>query len=454
MVRRALAVVAAGLVVTAVAGPAAAAAGHTTGRAAEPLGQVSAPQPRADEWWFANWAVQQKVWPLTEGTGVTVGILDTGVQAGVTDLRGTILPGGDTTGSGTNGTRDFDTSDHGHGTAVASLIAGQGRGTGMVGVAPHAKILPVVVNASSTGIGTTPVTVAAGIRLAVDHGAEIINISTGNSALNASTCDPGEQDAVSYALKHDVVVVAAAGDMDKLAGPFEPASCAGVLAVGAVEPDASLWPESTQQPYVAVAAPGADVGWSGIDSAYTPYGFGTSFSAALTSGVAALVRARNPSMPWYQVVQRVIATALPEGSGHPNDGFGYGIVRPDRAVDPSGWPVPASAPNPVYAAYRTWLASTGAGQAPGSAASRSATAGTSAGVGAAAVLILVIMILVGAGVVTLLVTRRRRTRPPQWSAGRQPSGYGPSGGYRPSGGHGPPGGYEGPGGGARWGPHG
>ncbi|HEX6527645.1 MAG TPA: S8 family serine peptidase, partial [Streptosporangiaceae bacterium] len=108
-------------------------------------GRISAGQPIPSkyEWWFTNWDIQQKVWPLTEGGGVTVAVIDSGIQASISDLRGAVLPGGDTTGAGSNGETDFDVVDGGHGTAMAVLIAGQGYGGGIVGIAPQAKLLPV-----------------------------------------------------------------------------------------------------------------------------------------------------------------------------------------------------------------------------------------------------------------------------------------------------------------------
>ncbi len=94
--------------------------------------------PNPGEWWLADWQVGQKVWPLTQGAGVTVAVLDTGVQASLPDLRGVVRPGGDMTGGGSRGETDIAARGDGHGTAVAVLIAGQGSGTGTVGIAPRA----------------------------------------------------------------------------------------------------------------------------------------------------------------------------------------------------------------------------------------------------------------------------------------------------------------------------
>lgn len=310
--------------------------------------------PSSHEWWMANWRVPQQVWPLTAGAGVTVGVVDTGVQASIPDLRGVVLPGGDTLNGHGNGEKDYATAQNGHGTAVAVLISGQGHGTGTVGIAPKAKILPVHTSAPTTGV----LSVAAGIKYAVRHGASVINVSAAAAPAPAPTsCDHTMQDAVAYAVAHNVVVVAASGDVNEGAsGPQEPASCPGVLAVGAVEPDGSLWKYSTQGANVSVAAPGDHMVYVGMNGEYSLGGEGTSFSAPLVAGAAALIRSRYPKMPWYQVDQRIIATAIGVRPV-PNNGYGYGIMDVAKAVNASANPVPASAPNPPYARYLAWLKS-------------------------------------------------------------------------------------------------
>ena len=315
--------------------------------------------PGPGEWWFAGWQVQQRVWPLTAGAGVTVAEVESGVQASVPDLRGVVLPGANLTGSGGNGDTDIQVGEDGHGTAMAVVIAGQGGGTGTVGIAPQARILPVAVGGSGPASVSTA---AAGIRYAVTHGAQVIDMPFGIGETSPDRCDPVLQAAVAYALGHDVVMVASSGDASRYPGPGEPASCAGVLAVGGIEPGGSLWRGSTREPYVAVAAPADHMVYVGRDGRYTTTGAGTSFSAALTAGAAALIRSRYPQMPWYEVDQRLIDTATPAGRPVPNTGYGYGIVNLARAVNASAYPVRASAPNPVYASFRAWLA-TPAGRA-------------------------------------------------------------------------------------------
>ena len=324
--------------------------------------------PGPGEWWFAAWQVQRKVWPLSQGAGVIVAEVGSGVQASLPDLRGVVLPGIDLTSAGPTGTArngdtDIQAGEDGHGTAMAVMIAGQGTGagtgTGTVGIAPRARILPVIVGGSGP---RSVATAAAGIRYAVTHGARVIDMPFGIGQASPARCDPALQAAVAYALGHDVVLVASSGNASLFAGPGEPASCAGVLAVGGTEPDGTLWPGSTREPYVAVAAPGDHMVYVGRDGRFTTTGAGTSFAAALTAGAAALIRSRYPNLPWYEVDRRLIATASPAGHPVPNEGYGYGIVNLARAVNASAYPVPASAPDPVLARYRAWLA-TPAGRA-------------------------------------------------------------------------------------------
>lgn len=402
--------------------------------------------PSSSEWWMTDWQVPQQVWPLTEGAGVTVGVLDTGVQASVPDLQGVVLRGADTLGDSGHGDRDFLTSQDGHGTGVAALIAGQGRDGGPVGIAPRAKILPVHVNYP----GGDAQSVGAGIKYAVQHGAGVITISVeAEQSPSPTTCYPNIQDAVAYALAHNVVVVAASGDVNIGITTLQaPASCPGVLTVGGVEPNQSLWQYSTQGANVSVAAPADHISIVGMDGRTGSAGSGTSFSAPLVAGAAALIRSRYPSMPWYQVDQRIIDTAIGV-KPVPNNGYGYGIVDVAKAVNASSYPVSASSPNPPYARYTAWLKTAdgqswakangvtvpgaGASSGPGSpaGAAPSATAKSSSGGSTMLIIIVVIVVVVLAGIVLALVQRSRSGRGPRRPGGGGGGGH-PSNGYPPS----------------------
>jgi subtilisin family serine protease len=127
---------------------------------------------------------------------------------------------------------------------MAALIAGQGGGrTGFMGIAPAAKILPIHDAARLDDKYGLYESYARGIRFAVDHGAKVINFSQGvTSVMLDRHCEPGVQDAIAYAADHDVIVVASTGNTGNTTNwPELPASCAGVLTVGAIGPTLRPW---------------------------------------------------------------------------------------------------------------------------------------------------------------------------------------------------------------------
>lgn len=301
---------------------------------------VKAPKPLDTQWWFTAWAIENKVWPLSQGAGVTIGLIDTGVEAGLPDFSGAVLPGVDETGGGGDGRRDTNTGTvEGHGTGMASLIVGQGSGTGFLGVSPQAKIMPIVANTAST--------IEAGIHDAVDGGVGVINISQVVWANQG--CPSDMQEAVDYAVQHDVVVVAGAGnDGDEENPSLAPANCRGVLAVGAVDGQLRPWTKTERQPYVTVSAPGVYVGGVLPDGKVHSSPGGTSSAAALTSATVALVRSRFPQLHIREVVQRIMASLRDAGPPGRDDQTGYGVVRPVYALADS---IPANTANPVFDAY-------------------------------------------------------------------------------------------------------
>ncbi|MBO2457295.1 S8 family serine peptidase [Actinomadura sp. LCR2-06] len=326
------------------------------------------------------------------------------MNAKLPELSGAVLPGLDTAGGRTDGRVDFD--GQGHGTAMAALIAGRGGGTtGFTGLAPEAKILPVRLVDHSEGDWTSAI--SQGIKYAVDHGVKVVNMSIGQQAFQ---CPQELQDAIAYAIQHNVVLVAAAGNAGPTSNaPEIPARCPGVLTIGAVTKESKAWSGSVPHGYVTLAAPGAQMGAVGKDGTYYPDSRGTSGAAALTSAAIALIRARNPSMPGRTVVQRLIATAMRIGDKKWSPKTGYGVILVRGAMDPVNYPVPANAPNPVYDAFDKWKASTyRAPSSPPTAAKPKANQpsgiGTSTIIAGGAAVVLVVGGLV-AGV--LLVSRRR-----------------------------------------------
>ncbi|WP_378297659.1 S8 family serine peptidase [Actinomadura sediminis] len=305
------------------------------------------PTPHEAEWWFTTWQVTEKLWPVTMGGGITVAVVDSGVNAALPELRSAVLPGYDATGQGRDAHQDVDRTPDalgkggfGHGTAMASLIAARGGGAGMVGVAPEAMILPVIARQGTE--------YATGIRWAADNGAKVINISAAQvNAYSADTCPKPFQEAIDHALRKDVVVIAGSGNAGRVNLPMIPGGCPGVLTVGAVDHRLRPWTDSTRQRSVDVAAPGVDV--VELDrQGRLGQGTGTSPATALASAAVALLRAKHPQMPAREVVQRIIATAKDTGPSGWDDRTGYGVVNPYKALTTD---VPANAPNPVYAEW-------------------------------------------------------------------------------------------------------
>jgi membrane-anchored mycosin MYCP len=274
------------------------------------------------------WAQQQlglpQVWPVTKGLGVTVAVIDTGVDARQPFLAGAVLPGVDVINGGGPANTDCD----GHGTFVAGIIAGrQLPGFGFSGVAPQATILPIR-QANSTSDGTAD-SLARGIIDAVNSRAQVINISivAANPTLDLAQ-------AVQYALARDVVVVAAAGnDFSEGNGIQYPAGFPGVLAVGAVDAGGQRANFSETGPNIGVVAPGTNLlgPGAGGQGLVTAAG-GTSFATPFVAGVAALVRAYHPQLTAAQVISRIEATADHPPGRLPSPGLGWGEVNPYAAV--------------------------------------------------------------------------------------------------------------------------
>ncbi len=303
---------------------------------------------QAQEWWLSGLHVTQ-AWRTTEGAGITVAVLGTGVAAGHPDLAGSVLTGPDFTGSGRMAGGPFWGID---GTEVAAVIAGHGHGTdgkaGILGIAPAAKILSVRVsleyndplNSDPAITRRLPAAIAEGITYAVDHGARVIDLPldpgtaglTGQGDPAAAGGSPAEQAAVTYALRKNVVLVAPAGD-DAL-GPGlvnYPAAYPGVLAVGAVARDGQLASFSSRHSYVSLTAPGV-----GLMAAVPPDDYAqissTSASSGIVAGVAALILSRYPHLTVAQVSQALTGGTTPPGQvGVP--GAGHGTVDAVRAID-------------------------------------------------------------------------------------------------------------------------
>ncbi|MEU4095187.1 type VII secretion-associated serine protease mycosin [Streptomyces sp. NPDC026673] len=290
----------------------------------------------------ADWALDalhaQDAWRTTKGDGVTVAVLDTGVDGTHPDLSGRVLEGKDMVGFGAN---RGDTAWARHGTGMAGIIAGHGHGPGgsdgVLGIAPEARILPVRViledkdpqrKKARTTRGSA---LADGIRWAADHGADVINLSLGDDSRTAHP-EAQEDDAIQYALRKGVVVVASAGNGGEQGNRASyPAAYPGVIAVAAVDRYGSRASFSTRRWYATVAAPGVDVVIADPNRRYYE-GWGTSTASAYVSGTAALVRSAYPRLSPAQVKRLLEDTARDTPPGGRNDAVGYGLVDPAAAL--------------------------------------------------------------------------------------------------------------------------
>ncbi|WP_131732354.1 S8 family serine peptidase [Actinomadura formosensis] len=406
------------------------------GAVAWPGSAAAAPGPLPQEWWFQSWGVQSHLWPLSTGKGVTVAVIDTGVEADLPELQDVVLPGMNAEDGGGDGREDLDSVDDppGHGTGMAALIAAQGRGTGLVGIAPDAKILPVVAQSLPA--------YAKGIRFAADHGAQVINLSQGFP----SRCSEELQKSIAYALGKDAVIVVSAGnDGNEGNASNAPANCKGVVAVGAVDLQGRPWEKTQRQPYVTVASPGVHTVTVLKDGKLYP-GSGTSDAAALVSGAVAIIRAGHPDMKNREVVRQLIASAADVYEKGKDDRTGYGMIRPYR---PLAGKAPKGTANPVFEEFDRWKKDhpEAAGVTPAPAGKKkgdSVSTGTIIGYGAIAAVGL------AACIFGFFISRRKRSAtPPLIGPG---PGYGAPPGFGQQPGP-PPGGPYPPGGQPQYQPH-
>lgn len=373
---------------------------------------TSAPTASADyvrdQQWVLDVFAMEDTWAETQGEGVTVAVVDSGVDGSHPDLAGQVLEGKDFTGGG-----DAQEDKMGHGTIMASIIAAHGHGagnaSGMMGLAPKAKILPLrAIQTEQDPMHDE--TWAAAVRYAVDQGADVINMSFSNDG--GKTLSDGRA-AIAYAQAHDVVVVAGAGNEGSIAVD-EPAALPGVVAVGAIDKNGNRWDGSNTGNGLALMAPGVEIlGADPTLSRQYSLSTGSSDATAYVSATAALVRSKYPDLTAGQVINRLIKSASfldHKGLTAPDEEYGYGIIRPRQAVTMD---IPAGPEkNPLGQLTAASPPSGSAVEKKDPAAQAPISGPIVIVAGAAAVLIL--------GIVVWLVTRNRRS-----------SGSGPGGTMTP-----------------------
>ncbi|MFJ3672569.1 S8 family serine peptidase [Streptomyces sp. NPDC090106] len=242
---------------------------------------------------------------ISQGAGVKVGVVDTGVSTGAPTLKGRVEAVG-----------DAGDDCVGHGTFVAGLIAAApAKGVAFHGIAPRATVV-AARGTTERGVASAD-RVATGIRAAVDAGAQVVEVS----AAFATRSDQLDA-AVVYAVEHDVLVVAAAvpdppgSDAAATTTPaprdYWPAASPGVLSVLDVDVQGSRPDTALLAVDADLAAPGDGVVGIGPRGSGHFVGSGASFAAAYTAGVAALVRSAYPDLSAAEVGRRLTATAYPD----------------------------------------------------------------------------------------------------------------------------------------------
>lgn len=347
-----------------------------------------------------------EMWETSTGVGITVAIIDTGVNANLPDLQGQVLDGKNFSGEPGDAHTDAD----GHGTGMAALIAGTGKrgsDTGAYGLAPGAKILPIRVGGKYFKDGSE--IMAAALRYAADSDARIINISRGSPGRSED-----EERAIAYALSKGKIIFASVGNTGDKGNAVEyPSATPGVIGVAALNQEGVTAKWSQHGPQVDLAAPGVDMVAACPGRTGTCQSDGTSDASAVASASAALIWSVHPTWTANQVTRVLINTAGGTGTAEKrNDYVGYGAVRPRIALKDPGDPGPADV-NPLPGPAPAQSPKSGDGQ--DTADNLSGNSGTEASVnngggtptkwialGAGAA------VVVGAAIATPIVLNRRR----------------------------------------------
>ncbi|WDZ88019.1 S8 family serine peptidase [Micromonospora cathayae] len=353
-----------------------------------PAAPAHADRIRNDQWHLRYLKVAE-AHRITKGEGIVVSVPDTGVDPHP-DLRKNLLAGTDIVNGGSGDGRQDRSS---HGTGMAGLIAahGSGENRGALGIAPQARILPILGRIENEHGDSD--SLAAALEYSTSNSADVIAIpSTAGSSARL-------QDAIDAALKADIVVVAAAGNQPEDFVVGYPARHPGVIAVGGVDRKGNHAAVSVVGREIDVVAPATDIYSTSIDGKYRK-GTGTSDATAIVAGAVALIRARYPDLSVAEVTHRLTATAVDKGAPGRDDEYGYGVIDLVAALTADVPPLAAESPSasaPVDVAPTTAVAGPETGGGGGAGRWLLATAGLAA---------------LGGGAAWLLAARKRRRAGP------------------------------------------
>jgi type VII secretion-associated serine protease mycosin len=293
---------------------------------------ASADPIRDRQYWLNDFGFE-RAWQLSQGEGVKVAIIDTGIDASHPSLEGAVVGGTDVSGLGSSDGLTPVGQNSYHGTMVASLLAGRGNpedfSAGILGTAPKAQLLSVSMAFGVDGLDTDD-QIARGIIWAVDNGAKVINLSlTRNSVSWPKSWD----DAFGYAFENDVVIVAAVGNReDGTEQVSAPATIPGVIAVAGVNKNAQASELSSTSGFtIAVTAPAEELVAAYPGGEYRIWS-GTSGAAPIVSGMVALIRSLYPELDAANVINRVIESAVKVGFENYSSTYGYGLIDAENAL--------------------------------------------------------------------------------------------------------------------------
>lgn len=255
-------------------------------------------------------------WDAARGDGVTIAILDTGVDPLHSDLAPRMVAGWNVYAN------NADTADvYGHGTKVAGAAAAiLGNGAGVAGVAGNARIMPVRISAADGS--ATYSAMAQGLTWAADRGARVANISyvaAGSASVNS---------AATYMKGKGGLVVTAAGNYGVDANI---APTTAMIPVAATDPSDLKTSWSSFGSFVAMAAPGAGIYTTTSGGGYAAVS-GTSFASPITAGVVALMMSANPALSAGGVESLLYSTAVDLGAAGRDPYYGHGRVNAAGAV--------------------------------------------------------------------------------------------------------------------------
>ncbi|RRQ21050.1 S8 family peptidase [Thiohalobacter thiocyanaticus] len=299
----------------------------------------------ADQWHLHSFE-SERAWRYSQGSGITVAVLDTGVHGAHPDFGNRVLAGWNAVDQGT------DSSDiNGHGTKVAGVIAAvTDNGIGVASIAPQTRILPIRVSNDSDG-GAYLSDIARGLTYAADAGADVANIS-----YNVSSSSSVASAAEYMRDRGGVVVVAAGNDGIDPGYSDSPA----MITVSATTSSDSLASWSNFGAYVDVSAPGQGIWTLNRNDGYSTAS-GTSFASPATAGVVALIMAADPDLSPAEVETLLETHADDLGSTGWDPQYGHGRVNAGRVTEQAaGGDTPDTQPPVVTAPAAVTVEATGA----------------------------------------------------------------------------------------------